>query len=265
MLKIQRTYCNRFDDVHSYFITYRKTQSNNVEIEHDIIYIKGEETYLGITRKTIDAIEYLLETLPYKVDYIVRTNMSTVINIPELKTFCNSIQNKNVYTSGNMNELQWLDESSGIIDNSLFGTKYASGTSIIMSNDIATSLIESKHNIRHDIIDDVSIGVFMNTYLPHVFNEETPQAKFITVPYKIDTTIIKNDACFYRNRSSKDRENDLKNMKILCDLLYNETESFRGINIDTNNIIQYSGWTLVLCSLGYFTYKFIFCNKQRKK
>jgi len=268
MLQIHRTYCNKFEDVHSYFITYRQNQKNNVEIENDIIYIRGEETYLGITHKTIDAIEYLLDNMPYKADYIVRTNISTIINISELKIFCNSLQNENIYTSGNMLKLQNIDKSAGIVDDSLFGTIYASGTSIVMSNDIATSLVKGKQNVRHDIIDDASIGVFMNTYLPQVFNQNSPIAKFVVVPFELDPNKIDKNAVFYRNRSGEDRTNDSKNMKIICDILYSEKDNrdtFRDRSSTNNNIMYYGGTTLILCAIGYITYKLLFGKKMRKK
>ncbi len=269
MLRIQRTYCNKFDDVESYFITYRNTQSNYVEIENDIVYVRGEETYLGITRKTIDTIEYLLNNLQYKVDYIVRTNMSTIVNIPKLKSFCNSISRENIYTSGNMNKLNWIDEPAGIIDDSLFGTIYASGTSIIMSNDVATSLIKNKQNIRHDIVDDVSIGVFMNTYLPHVFNINTPTANFLRISPEFNPTEMDTDAVFYRNRTGEDRTQDSKNMQMICQILYGNgenKESFANMNSDSyHKIMYYAGIALIIGGGGYIIYKTVFGSKKMRK
>ena len=179
MMKIQRSYCHKYDGVHSFFVTYRKTQSEYIEVEDDIIYVKGEETYLGITRKTIDAMEFLINRMK-DVDYVVRSNMSTVINIPELKSFCKSLPKTGVYTSGIMNDLQWLDHASGVVDESLWGTKYASGTSIILSKDVAESVVQGKDQIRHDLVDDLSIGVFMTKFYPDTYGV-APLAKLIVV------------------------------------------------------------------------------------
>jgi hypothetical protein len=214
MRKIQQTYCNSDIDVRSYFVTYRKTQSTNVEIEDNMIYVKGEETYLGITRKTVEAIEYLLNKWS-DTDYVVRTNISTVINIRELKSFCESLPRMHVYTGGLINHLQWLDNPSGIVDKSLWGTEYVSGTSIILSRDLADKMVREKSNIRHDIIDDVSIGLFMkdHTSLSNLI------AKFAFVPDYFDTDLIDSKTVFYRIRTDN-RKRDVENMQKICDKLY---------------------------------------------
>ena len=215
MLEVQRTYCNKHENVRSFFVTYRKMQQNDIELEDDIVYVKGEETYLGITRKTISAMEYLLNQFQ-DVDFVVRSNMSTVINIPVLKSFCSTLPKTDVYTSGIMNDLQWLDPKSGIVDKSLWGTKYASGTSIILSKDLAIKLVKDKDRIRHDIVDDVSIGVFMKD----VHKNDAPIAKFIFVTSGIEARTIDTDAVFYRTRTDGCRVSDIRNMQTICDLLY---------------------------------------------
>jgi len=245
MLKIQRSYCHKYDGVHSFFVTYRKTQSNHVEIEDDIVYVKGEETYLGITRKTIDAMEFLLNRMK-DIDYVVRSNMSTVINIPELKSFLEPLPRTGIYTSGLMIELRWLDHASGVVDESLWGTKYASGTSIILSKDVAESIVQRKDQIRHDIIDDLSIGVFMTKFFPNTYGV-APLAKFFAVPFDIDERSFARDAAFYRTRTNDDRTRDIQNMQTVHDMIYTTKEGFsefQGTNEMTDEVITYSGMVL---------------------
>ena len=42
MLDLQRKYANTHPDITSYFIQFRKDQTNAVEILNDMIYVKGE-------------------------------------------------------------------------------------------------------------------------------------------------------------------------------------------------------------------------------
>ena len=216
MQQIQRLYCHKFKNVHSYFIQFRE-QTNEIETENDMIYVKGQESFMGITSKTLKAIEYMLSRI-VNIDYVIRTNISTIINIPELLRFCESLPNKNVYTSGNMLVLKWLDHFCGIVDESLWGTRYASGTSIIMSNDVADELVKNQHLIRHDVIDDVTIGVFIKNHVPDAYREDMPIAKFVHVPNELNLNEIDKDCVFFRNRNN--REYDIRNMHYICRLMY---------------------------------------------
>ena len=213
MLKIQRSYIHKFPNVKTFFIHFRN-QSNPIEVEDDFIYVNGIDTYLNITYKTIKAFEYALKHI--KFDYVIRTNMSTVINIPQLYNFCGQLPDKNVYTSGNMLNLQWFDVKANIKDKSLWGTLFAWGTSIIMTNDVVHYLIHHKSKIRYDIVDDVAIGVFMSKYLPSAYYPQT--ASLCYVPKNIKSNQV-NNVVFFRNRAYKNRYGDIKNMKIIRNAL----------------------------------------------
>jgi hypothetical protein len=214
MLKIQRSYYHNFKNVSSFFIDFRQNQMNDVEIENDFIYVKGEDTYLNITYKTINALEYALKNLQF--DYIIRTNMSTIINIPQLYNYCLQLPTKDIYTSGCMMNLQWLDPKSGIKDKSLFGTIFASGTSIIMSKNVIQFIIQHKSKIRYDIIDDVAIGIFISNYFPSAYYPLP--ATFWVVPTNLKPNEVKENIIFFRNRN-KDRKKDIKNMITICNVL----------------------------------------------
>lgn len=264
MLQVQRSYCHKHDNIRSFFVTYRKNQQNEVELDDDIVYVKGEETYLGITRKTIYAMEYLLNKFQ-DIDFVVRSNMSTVINIPELKSFCSTLPKTDVYTSGMILDLQWFDPNSGIVDKSLWGTKYASGTSIILSKDLAGKLVKDKDRIRHDIVDDVAIGVFMKD----VHKNDAPIAKFIAVTSGIEANTIDTDAVFYRTRSGGCRTSDIRNMWTICNLLYKTEEGFAVyMNEKTSTNIDKGVVVLGFLFIGYGSFvlgRHIFKNKLFSK
>ena len=213
MLNIQRTYLHNYN-VTSYFITMRN-QQQNIEIENDFIFVKGIESYFNILDKTIKALEYIFNREKY--DFVIRSNMSTIINIPKLLLYLNTIHPENFY-AGHITKLKWLDPENGIIDKSLWGTKYAGGTNIILSNDIVQFLLLNKNNVRHDIVDDVAIGLFITTYLKNV--------KFVVKNRYLVKNISDNinyNYLFYRNRQnikSIDRIEDIITMKKICQKIY---------------------------------------------
>jgi hypothetical protein len=76
--------------VQYYFTTFRENQSNPIEVEGDCIYVKGKESYLGILKKTIDAFDYLFHFIG-DFDYVIRTNISTIVNIPNTSVIFKNI------------------------------------------------------------------------------------------------------------------------------------------------------------------------------
>jgi hypothetical protein len=169
MLNLQREYVHLNSSITTYFIQFRQ-QSNQVEISGDFIYVNGIENRMKITEKTLSALKYILKDLDQHYDFILRTNISTLTNFFQLISFLNSIPKTNIYCTGNLLNLQWLDHTSGINDKKLFGTLYAAGTSIILSYDVASNMVENLDKFRHDIVDDVSFGVYMRNYLPSVID-----------------------------------------------------------------------------------------------
>ena len=209
MLELQRSYLHKFKNVSSYFIDFRENQTNLVEIEKDMIYVKGKNSYLNITYKTIEALTHMLQ---FPFDYIIRTNISTIVNIPYLYTYCLQLPKTNIYRGGNLLQVNHIDTPCGIIDKSLWGTNYIQGTSIIMSYDIAKLMVVNKSKIRNDVIDDVSIGVFIKKYTSIV---PTGTGFFQILPA---TRTIPINSIFYRNRLNN-RKQDIENMKKIIYLL----------------------------------------------
>jgi hypothetical protein len=59
MLELQRKYIHSNPNVTSYFIQFR-SQTQPIEIVNDFIYIRGIETRMKITEKTLLSLKYLL-------------------------------------------------------------------------------------------------------------------------------------------------------------------------------------------------------------
>ncbi len=223
MLQIQRKQdiSSIYPDITRYFIEFR-SQSKPIEIVGDFIYVKGQEVRMGITQKTLLALNYLIKELGQTYDFIIRTNISTIINLQQLTQYLNSIPKSNIYCSGNVLNLQWLDHTSGIRDKKLFGTLYAAGTSIILSQDVALNMIGNIDKFRFDIVDDVSFGVYMQNYLPNVLdNLKNYKASYLIV--EPNTNL--NDSIgyvFIRNRINNNdnkRQKDLINMEQIINII----------------------------------------------
>lgn len=216
MLKIQRSYLHQFPNVTSYFIDFREQQVHPIEIENDFIYVKGKDTFNNITYKTIEAFDYAVNYLHF--DYIIRTNMSTIINVPALIDYCSTLRKTNIYTGGLLAPLQRIDKQSGIKDTRYWGTKFIQGTSIIMSYDVICFMVKHKTNIKYNIIDDVAIGIFIKEYIPSALY--TNVANFYIVQKNIKAAYVNKQFVFFRNRAYENRGGDIKNMKIIRNALY---------------------------------------------
>lgn len=224
MRDIQRTYIHKFENVHCYFIEMREMQLQPVTLENDVIYVRGKETILNILHKTLTAIDFLLNNTNNNYDFFIRTNVSTIINIPKLLYYLSNIYPKtNIYTgAGKVFELNKLDEKGGIVDTSLFGTKIIPGTNIIFSADVARVMSMNKDKFRQDIIDDVSMSLFIQNNLPSAFKK--PNADLCDILYIGINTIAnikprRDKYIFYRNHNVN-RNDDIKLMKYICNVIY---------------------------------------------
>lgn len=218
MYDLTKSYYSRFTNVKTIYYKFNENNKQLYELYNDILDIKGSETYIpGILDKTVKAIQYVYDN--YTFDYIIRSNISTIVNFDLLTQYLemNPIQ----YGGGLKNTVYGGDEHADIN-----GILYASGTSIILSKNIIQEFVEKKQYIRNDLIDDVSIGVFMNKYMNHIEQKYIPEERFIFIPdekgdnKKIVDLINKKNFIFYRNRQP-DRNIDVKQMKIIIDYLKN--------------------------------------------
>lgn len=181
-----------------YFYCYKENISSDYVIDDDIIFIKGRETYIpGILNKTLEAIK-ICKNIDF--DYLIRTNISTVVNFDLLESYLNKTHID--YGSGQILNLQWFDYGCGIYDTRYFGSIYAGGTCIVMSKTSIELLISKNNEIDMTVIDDLSIGILFNRY--HIYPTDMSSIKYNVSNYDSETI-------FYRNRRN-DRIDDQKAM-----------------------------------------------------
>lgn len=85
-------------EIKIFYITFRENQCEEIVEEGEFLYFRGTESFKpGIITKTMKAMEYITQN--YSYDYVVRTNVSTIIDCKNLLDYFNTIPKKN-YTGG---------------------------------------------------------------------------------------------------------------------------------------------------------------------
>jgi hypothetical protein len=155
-------------------------------------------------------------------DYIVRTNISTIVDFDRLKELLNghSIE----YGGGELLNLQWTDSRAGIIDRTWFGTMYISGICIILSRKQVKRMIERRDLIHRNLVDDVAIGVYFQEHVPEIrpygFDDY-----FIKVPDtkgdrdRMNEIVMNKRNIFFRNKHMNNRRIDIEQMRYIVERL----------------------------------------------
>ena len=219
MYDITREYYSKFyPEVLTIYYLFNQNITEPV-IKDDILLIPGKETYLpGILDKTIKAIEF---TKNIEYEYLLRSNISTIVNVKNLLNYLS--KNKNIQYGGSwkMKHIRkgFRDPLNGINDDRYAGLDFISGTGIVLSKKNVKYILENKDKIDYSIVDDVSIGYFL-----HKNTEIKPISFDSSISYDKDLSEYINgidlNMIFYRNRSL-DREKDVKNMQIITNTLSN--------------------------------------------
>ena len=228
MKRVLDRYVNNFSHVKTYFVAFKKLNNKEYEINGNTIYFNGIESYIpGVLDKTIKTIRLLTTNLTY--DYLVRSNISTVIDLTKLTNLLANIKNTNIYATG------WTLVGCKKCGPKNFLLSYASGTSIILDKVSAKYLLDNADKLRYDIIDDMSIGLLMKSN-KGVKIYEFPGFKFnkinnikllynyVNSPKLIldsDPYAFKN-IIFYRNKT-KNRYHDIIKMNNFVNYLLDDT------------------------------------------
>ncbi len=213
MLEIQRNYIHQNNNIDAYFIAFNEEQTEEIQIIEDIIYVKGKETYTNILYKTLKSLEYIFNIFPIKYDFVVRSNISTIIHLNNLYQHFLFMPKINIYTGGTLETLKWplqpyeISSEKQCNKNEYYGLKYIQGTSIILSRDVVKRILEEQHNIEYDIVDDVKLGLIIQKYFPKIYEniEKMPMAK-------VTYNHFQEDSIFIRNRS-EERKLDTHRMR----------------------------------------------------
>jgi hypothetical protein len=205
-------YSVHFNNDSSIFVKYTSDLIEPYKYDKNtrILEIQGTESMVpGVLDKTVKAIIFCLEN--FEFDVLVRSNISTIVNVPELQKRLENRELKNLY-GGHYWNIANEDPACGFVGDyakKFMGTEYISGTSIVMSRDMCEYLIQNESKLNYSVIDDLSIGIFFKTE-----KSQTPNfyASFVNAP-----TTMKS-ACFYRFKTDN-RINDAIRMMEMYQLL----------------------------------------------
>lgn len=219
------------DNIITIFYQYSSNIDSEFVKEGDMLLIKGEESFVpGILNKTLKTFEYIIQTgLIDDVDYIIRSNVSTVINFDLLMKELKETPLR-YYGGGLIHTLRWKDASAGIIDDRYNNTTFANGTSIMMTKNAFHFLMDNKNLIKKNIVDDVAIGIFFKENRPLYYPpQEIGIRKFKTMDTdynnieginELKKIVQSNKYIFYRNRwGNRDRMVDISHMKLITNFI----------------------------------------------
>jgi hypothetical protein len=208
-----------------FFVAANPELDKPVKMQGDVIYVRGNEGLLNILNKTLVALDYLLNCLRGKYDFIIRTNVSTIVNFKVLDAHLQTLPKSNIYTAGYVNQLRWLDPPSGITSHQYYGLDFASGTSIIITPDIVQHMLNNASNINHNIVDDVSIAIYVSEYFPRSHKAMRKYNTSILFYGNLRQNHNIMSYAFIRNRVSsrdsfgmKDINNMYKQVNLLCSM-----------------------------------------------
>ena len=206
MKLLSTKYYHLYSNIKHFFIEFKNDIAESIIEENNFLYVKGDETVIpGMYQKTMKAIEYLSNNYTY--DYIVRTNLSSFWNIPNLFKLCDTFPKTNFAGGYNI---------QGFI----------SGTGIIMSPDVATRLYRTPYIPM--IHEDVAISEVFRVYNIPIYNITEYKWGFLVPPTDIlpsncryldvdDSNI--DDILNFRIKNA-DRNLDIIYFKILLIRLY---------------------------------------------
>lgn len=234
MYKSTRTYYHLFNNVKTYYYKYDENIINDYEIKNDIILLRGKEKSIVSVDKTMKALNMFDCNL---FDYVVRSNISTIVNFDLLINYLSNSKNTNThvveYGGGHIFNLTWTDPNYGIHDNTFFGTNYVSGTCIILSKNICQYLKSNIEKIHNHIVDDLAIGVFLKdipiTDIGNFYIVCNLYGNYQNIKQ------IMNNIIFYRNRNYS-RELDAQQIReIIRLLIHNKMTEQKIYKKDTEN------------------------------
>jgi hypothetical protein len=144
--RLQSIYLNKYSHlINFFFIEFKEDQEEDVIEINNTLYFKGTESITpGVIIKTTLAINYLKNN--YEYDFLFRTNLSTLTNIPNLCKYINTLPKDNIYSGFD-----------------IFG--FITGTGIIMPKHIAELVADNYKNFNYMYLcEDVLISQILNHY-----------------------------------------------------------------------------------------------------
>jgi len=209
-------------DIQTYYYHYDESLSEP-QLDGMFLSLPGKETYIpGILEKTIAALDWFFQRRAddCKFDFVVRSNISSVINFQSLMK-CLEFKVKAIFYAGtSVITSDFIHPLHGKVAERLLPLSFAHGTCLVMSSKAVFELLGNLHLVNRITIDDVSLGAFFKEI-------EKP---IIDLGGEIDTfdnLANIDNVCTFRNHTyHTDRKQDLENMRFQVDSLMQRYTKF---------------------------------------
>lgn len=227
MYNITRKYYKTLSNIKTIYYCYSNDIINtDYKLIDDLLLIKGDETYVpGILEKTIKAFHYFASDIN-DYDYIVRSDISTIIDFDLLNIKLNNYSEKLIYAGGLIEKLNWFDYDGGIVNKKYFGINFAQGTCIIFTPNIVKYIINNKNIIDYSIVDDVSLAILLKNNINIEPFSICDYNEYYCIPdiknnYTLLSSMINSyNIIVYRNKNN-DRNIDVSQMDMIVNMLLN--------------------------------------------
>ena len=109
MLYVQQSYLLNNDIYDVFYVNMKEKQEEPITIKNNVITVRGVESLTNILYKTVKALDYIMNSLKRTYDYVVRGNISTLINRENLHTY---LQNSPINEFGKLLHQGWIQKRS---------------------------------------------------------------------------------------------------------------------------------------------------------
>lgn len=150
--KVWKKYMEIDPTIKVYFV-YGKLfeELEDYDITSDLVFNEVEENYPVYIEKTIKAMEYIDSHIKY--DFFIRTNLSTFWDFEKLHLHLNDLPKERCYSG------------DGPLPGYNSDGFYLSGTDTIVTPEMITSIINNKHIVDYNIVEDAAMGLYFNRHM----------------------------------------------------------------------------------------------------
>lgn len=215
-----------FDKLDTDFIFDEKTYT---------LTINGEESHLpGILNKTIKSIDIITNKLKIEYDFLFRTNISTFIHFKRAFNILSQLKTPDYthYYIGPFLQIRWVSPRDGVAAKH-HGQLFALGTCIILSKATIQHILNNRHLLSYNVIDDVAIGIYLTTHVSNIEIINTNELYCWNTELILDPSYI----CYKNNHYKNNRQLDVNRLESIARLFmvehrsiwYNSTEPITHI------------------------------------
>ena len=226
MLEIQRKYVHNYENVDVYFAQSSFEYNDPVVLVNDMFYVRGIEEYNTILYKSLSVMEALKNVYKKEYDFTIRSNISTLINIPKMIEYLSLYQEKEYIYDGIICGVNRLNRP----------IRFALGIAIILSKQLVNKMINEKEKFNHKLEDDVAFGLFVEENISSAYENNLLLSPFVFYTNSLENgyNTILNDVINFLNKNK-----DENKLKYICyrNSLANRNEDAKIMDYICNTII----------------------------